>query len=1335
MKQILIFIIFILSFSLYAQNDAGTDREALIALYNATNGENWKYKWNLSDQVDEWYGVTTNSEGRVIKLLLGFNNYLDGELPEELGDLDMLTDMVIYGNPNLVGSIPAEIGSLNNIKFINLSRNKLVGSLPEEIGQLTNLIRLYLNQNNLSGQIPEGISTMASLTELNLSNNDFTGELPNSFSLLPSIYDLNLGYNDFTGEIPQTFDQLNTLGILNLTNNNLEGNFLLQLSSLNNLRELNLTQNQLSGELDNSIGNMTGLRILRLGGNSFSGTLPIELGLLSNLNYLNLYGNGFHGELPAEIGNLSSLQRLYLSENNFHGNLPAELSQLNILREFSVAKNNFEGGFPITLTTLSNLEVLYVNDNRFQGSIPEEVINLRDLRRVSLNGNLFVGDVPLFYENIEYIDISENVFSQENMENILTNQDNTNVYYYGPVNIIHEPQKEYLYDTNEIKGNVRFDILNNGCSQNDTGVQYLKMLLKSENDSIITFTSEDGFYRYRVDEGQYQTSVVHDLPDYFNVSPNFQETTFTDTGKQIDASFCISSEQNISDLNISFIPIREARAGFNTTYALIINNAGTLAKNINVQLNFNQLLTFLEASESPSVQNLNSLEFEFENFKALETKKITIKFDIPPPPTVNLNDVLNFTATVNPLTGDFTEEDNTFTLEQTIIGSYDPNDITVLEGEEVHIDNVEAYLNYVIRFQNTGTASAINVRIDHELDADLDWETFTPLSSSHGNTTTITDGKYVEFLFENIQLPDSTSNEPESHGYIAFKIKPKSNVAVGDLIDGQASIYFDFNPPIFTNTVNTEFVDESELLSSTAEIINLISCPSANDAIIEVVANGGAEPYLYELWDENSNPLIISQPNNTFGDFGPGNYITKVIDNNGEESFFNITILEALTIETTFEVTDASCFGANNGQIEVFATNGNAPYQYRINGGDLQQSNLFENLIPNQYVIETIDMNGCSVISETLTITEPIVLMANTTVTDISCKGLNDGNISINAMGGTLPHEYSVDGTTFLLSNEFNDIAPGNYTVWCRDFNGCVVSNEVVISEPNSPDFDNDGIGDQCDDDIDGDGVTNNLDNCTETPLGTDIDNSGCVKFSLPNTNFSIQVVGETCASSNNGSILVTAMENLDYTATLNYVSTTIDKDFRTFVAFQDLEAGAYNICITVSGESNFEQCFNINISQPEPLDIDAKVDNTGKSITLKMKGGENYTISINDVIYQTTSEEIILPLSDTQNNVQIKTDKDCQGIYDEMFLIDVSEILIFPNPVVGNEVSVQIPHSFDENIHLTLYANDGRMVAKMIEKNNGDPIKINVSGLTSGIYNLNIEIGNNSESRRIIIK
>ena len=133
-----------------ASGSAETDREALVALYNATDGENWYDNNWLSDApLGEWRGVTTNDDGRVIELSLSYNK-LSGELPPELVSLSNL-EWLILGSNELSGEIPAWLGSLSNLTLLSLGSNKLSGELPAELGSLANLERLELHNNELSG--------------------------------------------------------------------------------------------------------------------------------------------------------------------------------------------------------------------------------------------------------------------------------------------------------------------------------------------------------------------------------------------------------------------------------------------------------------------------------------------------------------------------------------------------------------------------------------------------------------------------------------------------------------------------------------------------------------------------------------------------------------------------------------------------------------------------------------------------------------------------------------------------------------------------------------------------------------------------------------------------------------------------------------------------------------------------------------------------------------------------------------------------------------------------------------------------------------------------------
>ncbi|MFK8007683.1 MAG: T9SS type A sorting domain-containing protein [Saprospiraceae bacterium] len=362
--------------------------------------------------------------------------------------------------------------------------------------------------------------------------------------------------------------------------------------------------------------------------------------------------------------------------------------------------------------------------------------------------------------------------------------------------------------SNEINGSIKLQTNAIECDVSSPLLENILVVTENANTSRATFTLSNGTYQLFPNDGNFTTSVNSVLPSYFSVNPNSHSSTFVGLDDVETLDFCIEPNQTINDLNITLFPLSEARPGFNSSYQLVYHNMGTTQLSGNVMLSFDDTkLTFLSATETIAAQTANAISFDYTDLNPFETRTIDLHFNILPPPTVNIDEILNFTATIDPIVGDFTEADNVFDLSQTVIGSYDPNDITVLEGDKVLIANADKYLHYIIRFQNTGTASAINVRVENILDDNLDWQTMQLESSSHTNRVEIIDGSQLTFIFNGINLPDSTSNEPESHGFIAYKIKLKSDIQVGDMISSTADIYFDFNEAVVTNTVITEIVE------------------------------------------------------------------------------------------------------------------------------------------------------------------------------------------------------------------------------------------------------------------------------------------------------------------------------------------------------------------------------------------------------------------------------------------------------------------------------------------------------------------------------------------------
>ncbi len=335
------------------------DREVLVALYKATDGDKWlnNANWLTDAPIDSWHGVTTDNKGRVIELNLSFNQ-LNGTIPIVVGKLTSLRVLALNGN-RLSGKIPSELSKLTYLLRLDLSKNALSGTIPSELGKLINLVHLGLWDNELNGTIPSQLGNLTNLKKLYLSENELSGAIPSQLGNLTNLEQLFLHLNLLGGEIPS------------------------ELGQLTNLIGLDFSENQLSGKISPELGQLTNLTRLYLGGNQLSGSIPSELGNLTNLTGLALWGNELSGSIPSELGNLINLTGLSLTNNKVSGSIPSEFSNL------------------------SNLELLYFGGNELSGSIPSELSSLTSLTQLSLSGNRLSGCVPAAWRNVEQNDLNE----------------------------------------------------------------------------------------------------------------------------------------------------------------------------------------------------------------------------------------------------------------------------------------------------------------------------------------------------------------------------------------------------------------------------------------------------------------------------------------------------------------------------------------------------------------------------------------------------------------------------------------------------------------------------------------------------------------------------------------------------------------------------------------------------------------------------------------------------------------------------------------------------------------------------------------------------------------
>ncbi|MBK8627284.1 MAG: T9SS type A sorting domain-containing protein [Saprospiraceae bacterium] len=345
-----------------------------------------------------------------------------------------------------------------------------------------------------------------------------------------------------------------------------------------------------------------------------------------------------------------------------------------------------------------------------------------------------------------------------------------------------------------LKGKVVLDEDNNGCDNNDKILSTLKFdIVGPSKTGTFLFAGSDK-YKIPILVGK---NII--TPKLENQGYTFYPEFITLNIKKDDTitqDFCITPKGIFRQTNITVIPLSPpARPGFDASYKIVWENVGNQIESGTLNFTYDEtLLDYISATLTADQVADGIIKWNFSNLLPFEKREITVALKINRPtdtPAVNAGDKLYLTASVL---------DNIFTLENTVVGSYDPNDKTCLQGDRIKPDMIGKYVDYLIRFENTGNYAAENVVVKDIIDTKtFDVSSLQITDASHEVYTRI-EGNKVEFIFENIQLPfDDTNND----GYIAFKIKTLPSLVLGDSLKNLADIYFDYNFPIRTNEAQT----------------------------------------------------------------------------------------------------------------------------------------------------------------------------------------------------------------------------------------------------------------------------------------------------------------------------------------------------------------------------------------------------------------------------------------------------------------------------------------------------------------------------------------------------
>ncbi len=341
---------------------------------------------------------------------------------------------------------------------------------------------------------------------------------------------------------------------------------------------------------------------------------------------------------------------------------------------------------------------------------------------------------------------------------------------------------------------------NQNCVQNagEPSVPYRVIEINPGPEYAIT--GAGGGYTRNLVNGNFTLEAQGTGTDLYPICPVVQPAPFTINYNSVTLDLADSS---LIPLDLQVMAANTvARPGFaHTIWGDVRNLSTQLSGAATLTLTFDAQMSYVSASPVPTTISANTLTWDLPAFLAYGDQNFSVQLQVPPDAGLIGQPFAHTVSVTQPVT-ESTYANNSVALSGIYQGSYDPNDKQVFtstrEMENIYIIGADEWMDYVIRFQNTGTDTAFNIVVTDTLAAELDMASFQQGAASHPFTVAFKQGRVVEWTFPNILLPDSNVNEAASHGLVSFRIKPVLPLLPETLISNTANIFFDFNPPVIT---------------------------------------------------------------------------------------------------------------------------------------------------------------------------------------------------------------------------------------------------------------------------------------------------------------------------------------------------------------------------------------------------------------------------------------------------------------------------------------------------------------------------------------------------------
>ena len=409
----------------------------------------------------------------------------------------------------------------------------------------------------------------------------------------------------------------------------------------------------------------------------------------------------------------------------------------------------------------------------------------------------------------------------------------------------------------------------------------------------VVYTSPNGDYLTAADSGTYTlspTTIYNYQPTPASIPVSFNSQTGSSTGN----NFALQPvDTSLHDLYLGIIEGLESAPGFNhTTYISYANQGVQPAQPVLVFV-LDTSLTYVSALPAPTMQNGDSIIWNLPGINPLQSNSITLTTRLST--GAQLGQSVQNAGIILPVSGDYAPDDNTDTSVFTVLGSFDPN-FKVAKPATVPLNQTyhQSKLQYTIEFQNTGTASAHFVVVRDQLPASLNPGTLKILASSAPCDFHMETGNVAVFRFNNINLPDSSSDINGSRGFVSFLISPLNINLQTDTIYNSADIYFDYNSPVTTNAAKIYVNGALTEIKPVFGNLNISVYPNPASNIIHVEST---EDFVAKLYDLSGRPVLEGRSfsgHTTFNinNLASGLYLLEALQK-GERQTYSIAVVTA----------------------------------------------------------------------------------------------------------------------------------------------------------------------------------------------------------------------------------------------------------------------------------------------------------------------------------------------------------------------------------------------------------------------------------------------------------